>query len=342
MSLKIIKFVAGAGKTTESKNYMKENNNGIYLAFNKSVVEELENQGFLAKTIDSFFLSYIIPKFTATIPLIKTGSKIKFRENNNLPNYLKGTANINIKSDGSIFNNEKIIEEINLNTANEKFKKMGKFKNSIFLNEIFQSQVLYIDNKQLEDISNFIIYNYRNSLINIIKQRFSYVIIDEAQDLKSYREDFAHLLYDSGMNFILLGDDNQNINGGGKWFESLIATETRKDSFRCPEANCKWIRENLEISIYGNNNLGGYIKTDFENIIQLDNGNRVLLYKQAAGKYKEIIQNWKGKKYTIQKAKGDTIKNDIVIVGDTLNKKLLYTAITRTTQFSYSTIKKIN
>lgn len=342
MSYKIIKFVAGAGKTTESKEYMKKNSNGIYLAFNKKVVEELSNQGFLAKTIDSFFSSYVMPKFTGPIPLIKTGAEIAFRDNNDLPSYLKGTANIKIQKDGSIFNNRKIIKEININTTNEKLKAMGKFKNSIFLNEIFQSNKLYIDDKQREDISNYIICNYKDDLLGIINQRFSYVIIDEAQDLKAYRESFANLLYNEGINLILLGDDNQNINGGGKWFENLTATETRVESFRCPESNCKWIRENLGITIYGNDNIGGYIKIDFENIIQLDNGKRVLLYKQSAGKYKEIIKNWKGEKYTIQKAKGDTIENDIVIVGDTLNKKYLYTAITRTTQISYSTIKKVN
>lgn len=52
---------------------------------------------------------------------------------------------------------------------------------------------------------------------------------------------------------------------------------------------------------------------------------------------KEIIKNWKGKK-TIKKAKGQIIKNDIVIIGESLNVKNLYTAITRN---CYSTIKRI-
>lgn len=56
MNSKVIKFVAGAGKTTYSEEYMSKNKNGIYLAFNNSVVDELKNKGYLCKTIDALFL----------------------------------------------------------------------------------------------------------------------------------------------------------------------------------------------------------------------------------------------------------------------------------------------
>lgn len=51
MNSQVVKFVAGAGKTTFSENYMKDNKNGLYLAFNNSVVDELKNKGYLCKTV---------------------------------------------------------------------------------------------------------------------------------------------------------------------------------------------------------------------------------------------------------------------------------------------------
>ena len=58
--------------------------------------------------------------------------------------------------------------------------------------------------------------------------------------------------------------------------------------------------------------------------------------------YKEIINNWSGRICTIQSAKGETINEDIVIVGKSLNKKMMYTAATRTRGKVFHTIKRIN
>ena len=107
MDSRVIKCVAGAGKTTYSEEYMNEHKNGIYLAFNNSVVNELRNKGYLCKTIDSLFSSFIIPKFTSAIALIASGSTINYVDSKTLPTYLKGVANIKINEDGSIYNKEK-------------------------------------------------------------------------------------------------------------------------------------------------------------------------------------------------------------------------------------------
>lgn len=342
MNSKVVKFVAGAGKTTYSKNYMDINKNGLYLAFNTSVVEELESKGYLAKTIDSLFHNFIIPKFTSMIPIISTGAQIKFYNIEEKGSYLNGAANISIDKDGNIYNKTKKITEVTMYTKNSDLNKMSYFPNSAFVRKIFADGALNIGNSHREDISNFIIENFPDKLMDILKVRFSFIIIDEAQDLKGFREVFAQLLYKSGINLVLLGDDNQNINGGGNFFENLLATKTEAISFRCPEKNCEWIRGNLGIDIYGNDNLGGYKKIKFSEIIPLDDGKRVLLYSQKTNKTAEIIEKWTGDKYTIKKAKGSTINNDVVIMGMSLNKKNLYTAVTRTTRFVYSTINKVN
>ena len=57
--------------------------------------------------------------------------------------------------------------------------------------------------------------------------------------------------------------------------------------------------------------------------------------------YEDLINNWKGIKMTIKSAKGSTIKNDIVLIGKTLNKKSFYVALTRTTKNAFSCIEKI-
>lgn len=177
-------------------------------------------------------------------------------------------------------------------------------------------------------------------MINILSSRFNYIIIDEAQDLKGYREKFAKLLYNSKIPLILLGDDNQNINGGGIWFENLSDDQIENISYRCLEANCKWIRENLNINISGNSNIGSVNIISYDEVKKYDNGERFLLYISKAGKNKIIIEKWAGPKDTIKGAKGSTIVADVVIIGEKINSKNLYTAITRTTKKVYSTVKK--
>ena len=122
----------------------------------------------------------------------------------------------------------------------------------------------------------------------------------------------------------------------------MSPTDTKQESFRCPENNCKWIRENLNIDIYGNSNISEFKTITFDEVTNYDDGNKTLLYSASSGKNKNIVDNWKGPKDTIKSAKGSTIYNDVVIIGSTINRKNYYTAITRTTGNVYSTITKWN
>ena len=292
----------------------------------------------MCKTIDGFFTSFIIPKFIFTIPLIANGSKINYVEVSKISQSQRGFANIKIHKDGKIYNQSKDTG-ITLNDSNADLYSKTQFKNEGFIKFIFGRDFLNINDELRAELSAYIIENYSIELIKLLEARFSYVIIDEAQDLKGYREEFSKLLYESKIQLILLGDDNQNINGGGNWFESLSADETKNTTYRCTEKICKWIRDNLDIEIYGNLNFGEYKEIKLSEVLNFDDGERVLLYNSSAGKQKEIIDLWNGEKFTIKKSKGDTIEKDIVIVGATLNKKNLYTAITRTTKNCYSTVK---
>ena len=95
----------------------------------------------------------------------------------------------------------------------------------------------------------------------------------------------------------------------------------------------------MGIQIYGTDNNSKVEKIEIENIHKLDDGERTLLYSQKSGKIADIVNNWLGRKNTIRSAKGSTIENDIVIIGNTLNVKNYYTAITRTKKIVYTTIK---
>lgn len=340
MNSQVIKFVAGAGKTTFSEKHMKDNKNGLYLAFNNSVVDELKNKGYLCKTIDSLFASFIIPKLTCTIPIIANGARINYLDNELARDYQRGIANIKIHEDGKLYNKASDTN-INLNMSNAYIYSLGNFKNSFFIRSIFAKDSLNINDQLRGELSQYIIKKYPDKVINFLEKRFSYIIIDEAQDLKFYREEFAKILYDSNLKLIILGDDNQNINGGGDWFQNLKPDLVENKTFRCSENICKWIRDNLHIEIFGVEKEGEYIRINNSNVLQYDDGNRVLLYHSNAGSNREIINNWRGTKQTIKKAKGSTIENDIVIVGGSLSVKNLYTAITRTTKNCYSTISQI-
>lgn len=340
MNSQVIKFVAGAGKTTFSENYMKENKNGLYLAFNNSVVDELKNKGYLCKTIDSLFESFIIPKLTMRIPLIANGAKVNYIDNKELKGYKRGIANIKIHEDGKLFNISNDTH-INLNMSDRYLHSRGEFKSSFFIKSIFTKDSLNINDQLRAELSHYIIKQYPDNIVNFLKKRFSYIIIDEAQDLKSYREEFAELLYNSNIKLIILGDDNQNINGGGNWFESLEPNLIENKTHRCSDSICKWIRDNLGIEIFGTEKSGEYIKINNSDVLKYDNGKRVLLYHGNAGSNREIINNWKGDKQTIKSVKGSTIEKDIVILGGRMRIKNLYTAITRTTRNCYSTISRI-
>lgn len=340
MNSEVIKFVAGGGKTTLSEKILKEQGNGLYLAFTNSVVEEISNKGYLSRTIDSLFTSFIIPKFTSLIPIIASGSKIKYIDSNTLPDHLKGIANIKIDKDGNIYNRTKKLD-IDININNSNLHNMTSKNNIGFLKYIFSEDELRLTHEFRSNLSEYLINNYSFQIVELLSKRFDFIIIDEAQDLKNYREKLAEALYNSKVKLIVLGDDNQNINGGGNWFESLTPTDTKNESFRCTENNCKWIRDNLNIDIYGNSNISEFKEIPFDEAIKYDDGIKTLLYSVNSGKNKVIIDNWKGPKDTIKSAKGSTIYNDIVIIGSTIGRKNYYTAITRTTKSVYSTITKI-
>lgn len=339
MNSRVIKFVAGGGKTTFAINYMAKNRNGLYLAFTNSVVDEAKRSGYLSLTFDSLFSSYIIPKLAAHIPLIADGARVEIIKEND-PNFItQGARRINIDESGGLSNGSRIISGVTLATPNSALHIMGRFANSQFIKHIFGKESLCLGHLHVEGLANFLIKNYSESIINILKDRFSCIIIDESQDLKGYRESFAQLVYQSEVPIILLGDSNQNVNGGGLWFEDLSPTETKNFSYRCADGVCRWIRENLSVDIQGTNKEGAYINISLNDVPQLDDGIKKLLYRANSGhRIKPVIDNWRGPKGTIQSVKGETIDADIVIVGNTLNRYNLYTAITRTTKSVYSTV----
>lgn len=340
MNSTVIKFVAGGGKTTYSKSYLCNHKNGLYLAFTNSVIDDINRKGFLSKTIDSFFTSYIIPKFVCIIPIISNKSKVTFIDSNKLPTNLKNVSQIWMDEHGKIFNKSKEIA-VDVNEKNEDLHSRNDFKNCNAIKYIFDKEKLRLTHEFRSGLCEYLINNYPILLIEIIKSRFDYIIIDEAQDLKGYRESFVKILFESEIPLIILGDDNQNINGGGIWFESLSPDEFKNESYRCPDNNCKWIREKLKIDIYGNKDYSKFVIINYGEVNKYDNGRRFLLYQAKQGKdNKEIIDNWRGPKDTIKSAKGRTIDHDIVIIGKNLNDKNLYTAITRTRKNVYSTIKK--
>lgn len=339
MNSEIIKFVAGAGKTTYSIDYLANNTGGLYLAFTKSVVGEIYNAGYLSKTIDSFFFSYIIPKFIRVIPTINNGSSVGYINKDEVSKKFLGIMNIHIDPEtGNILNKQKTTG-FSLETDRNILQKSSG-KNSGYIKFIFSDKSLNLTDTLRNELSQYLLLHYSDYIIDFIRERFSFVIIDEAQDLGGYKEIFARLIDESDIKTIMLGDDNQNImSGAGEWFGSRTPTRVQNKSKRSPEPICSWIRDNLGIEIYGNDQLvGKYHQIKIDTTQKYDDGKRHLLYNAKSGKIEKIVDSWKGPKSTIKTAKGMTIEQDIVIVGKQLSKKNLYTALTRTKQDAYSTV----
>ncbi|MDO4871699.1 MAG: UvrD-helicase domain-containing protein [Candidatus Saccharibacteria bacterium] len=340
MNSQVIKYVAGGGKTTYSRGLLKDNSRGLYLTYNNSVKDELLCEGHLAMTLDSFLTGFIIPKAIPKIPLIPDGVKIKLNETTG---YESGSRNISINPDGTLCNQSKRIDGISLCTQYDTFSSMPNFTNIKFLKIIFQKDILCLSHEQRDELANFIITNYKEYIIDIIRRRFAYIIIDEAQDIKVPKESLVEMLRNSGVPTIILGDENQNINNGSEWFSNLQATNSKTLSRRCGDGVCGWIRDNLGISITGHDRESSYNKIKYTQVLDFDDGKRFLLYKSANGKnIKSILSVWNGPKSTIQGTKGSTIEEDVIIIGDSMSRRFLYTAVTRTRKSVYSTITRIN
>lgn len=334
----VIKFVAGGGKTTYSRELMLQDPGGIYLAYNRMVVDDIARSGVLSKTIDAFFTNYILPKIITVIPLLKNIRKIEYIETKTLPKYLKNVSTIKINKNGVICNGEKETP-ISLNDKFSLIKEMGNFKNSKAINYIIETDILRLTDSLRSDLALYVLSNYKDKIVYFITSRFRFVVIDEAQDLSGYRELFAKMLFESNIELILLGDELQDIYNKECWFETLEPNQEKNISYRCSEGVCEWIRTNLEVEIHGVNGKGFCNEIKFEEVKKLDDGNRVLLYYSENSKISEIISKWNGPKSTIKNAKGTTINEDIVLIGGKMNKKNIYTAVTRTTRNVYSTVK---
>lgn len=340
-SKKVIKCVAGSGKTTDSIKFMKSSKNGLYLAFNNKVVSEISNAGYLGLTIDSLFFSYILPKMLTFIPLAARCKGIVLNQESDGELIDKKNArNISFGPDGMI-KNKKSKVCVNLNNTRDSIMTR-KFANQGALKYIFSDR-LCVTYAQMGGLASFLINKYPGQILWILRSRFDYIIIDEAQDLQSgFREDFAKLLYDNDFPVRLLGDSNQNINCGGDWFTQLEPDEEKNQSYRCPEGVCEWIRQVVGVDIHGKDSDGIVRKVTADTVKDLDNSTRTLLYAKRTSGYAEYIDNWSGEIYTIKKAKGLTIKQDIVILANDLKTNNLYTAMTRTTSNVYMTVTKLN
>lgn len=344
MNSKIIKFVAGAGKTYRSVEYLKANKNGLYLAFTNSVVDDLSYGGAISRTIDALFIGFLFPKTFSTIPIIRRGSDLQYLNTADVKDpVLKNAGKIHIDRNGDLYSGNKLLK-VSLKTPNTVLHNMAYFPNLPTLKAIFGRNQTLVSDSMREDMMAYLIANYPEQLVYFIKARFDYVIFDESQDLGGSREAFAKLLFSSDIPTIFLGDENQRIMpGSGNWFEKVQATEIQNMSRRCPEENCKWIREVLGIDIYGDKSKAGSVETvRLEDVKELDDGRRVLLYQSKRGKLTNLIENWSGPKSTIRSIKGSTIDCDIVIAGKSLNRRSYYVALTRTTKTAYTTIDKIN
>lgn len=344
MNSEVIKFVAGAGKTYRSMEYLKANRNGLYLAFTNSVVNDLSYCGAISRTIDALFIGFLLPKFLSVIPIIQRGSEIQYLNTADVTNpILKNSGKIHVDEDGNIYSGNKSLQ-VSLSTPNAVLHKMAYFPNLPTLKAIFGIQQTLVSDSLREKLMAYLIAQYPEQLIYFIKTRFDYVIFDESQDLGGSKEAFAKLLYNSDVHTKFLGDENQRIMpNSGNWFEEVQATQIENQSRRCPEGNCKWIRENLGIDIYGDTSKVGSVETVRpEDVKKLDDGWRVLLYQSKRGKLADLIESWSGPKSTIGSIKGSTIDCDIVIAGKSLNRRSYYVALTRTTKNAYTMIEIIN
>lgn len=228
----ILAAVAGSGKTTtivESLELISTSKDIIFLAFNKSVVRELEAR--VPKTVELSTMHSL-----GCRSLMRFYGKIKISENKIIDIALKlfNTWNVQ-KNDNKFLYCYRIkslvdIMRCTLTTENDVDIEAlaDMYSISIFGEEVKHAkEVLAKSNKDITTI-DFADMIYQTAVRNIKMKKYDFVFVDELQDLnKAQQAIILKIIKPKVGRFIGVGDENQSIYGfAGADFESFQRMKT--------------------------------------------------------------------------------------------------------------------
>lgn len=250
----IVEAVAGSGKSTTIIEAMKKvRGNSIFLAFNKSIADELKAKGVNARTFHSLVFSPVMRFKGASGPTMDKLRRL-CRENmssNEMKLYgafaqkLVGLA----RQQGVGFLTPDTIQTYRAIAAHHDIEPESNDADMTRALEFAQELLAWSNASDMVDFDDMLYWAVRDR-INLPK--FDFVFVDEAQDTNMIQREILRMIMGPNSRMIAVGDPAQAIYGfRGADAESLrsIATEFKCQtlplsiSYRCPTSVVKYAQQ---------------------------------------------------------------------------------------------------
>lgn len=244
----IIEAVAGSGKTTTIVNGIQQidaSKSRVFLAFNKSIAEELKRRGVPASTFHALALAGLRVKLPMSFKIdgykvnsiFKTIVAKELQDDlAELPRLVGLGKNYGIGVFDDLPNEadswSRLLEYHDLN-----FPEGAETKVCAFAKRILE---ISNQNREVIDFDDML---YLNLLLDAPADTYDFVFIDEAQDTNGIQQEFLRKLDNGATRFVFVGDRHQAIYGfRGAGTESMDIIRKRfharalplSVSYRCP------------------------------------------------------------------------------------------------------------
>ena len=282
----VISAVAGSGKTTtiiEALKHIKDDKSVLFLAFNKSIVDELKQKIQREKTdirtTHSLGFSMIRNKYRnidIKVNEDKYLEKITSTVKLNNKRYLRNIVNLCDYGRFFLIKGEKELKEI----ANKYGIVPIHDEFDVTLRLLEWSKTSIVETGEI-DYTDMI---YLPNVLNLRAFKYDFVIVDEAQDLSISQMNLFKKCIKQGSRFIAVGDNNQCINAfAGSDVESFNKLKNESNtvnlpltvSYRCPKNIVKFAQRYVPEIQYNENAEDGLIRIDVE-LNELKGGDMIL------------------------------------------------------------------
>ena len=229
----VINAVAGSGKTTtcvEAANRLHESQKVLFLAFNKSIVDELKSRLTSPNITCSTLHGYGF-RCLRNANLVTNTTKV---EEDKWRKYFKENLN---RLNGHIFQNErsndfkneleKCVDLFNMcrifcmphqsdiskiEEIDKRFGIMSSVETQNVVNDVLNVAYILKPGQSI-DFIDMLCVPVMNKTVHIKCPKYDFVFIDEAQDLSMAQQELMRLSLKEGGRFLAVGDPKQAING---------------------------------------------------------------------------------------------------------------------------------
>ena len=255
----LIEATAGSGKTSTSVELMKRTPShldGMYVAFNKHIVEEIK----LKNTPSNFTIGTLHSRGYQSIAMNHRG-KFKLEDwktfrllqsiAKNWKDVKRNKLNAKISNVADFYNYYRLTNQTDLSNFEDIVVKYDLNVNSNDLPKIRESLKVLNDynsrhNSHVEFMIDFVDMIYLPVNLNFTVKQVDVLMIDEAQDLSALQHAFIKKLLKPNGRMAIVGDPNQSIYGfSGSDIESWQKFKTLENTIELPLSYCYRCGKNI-------------------------------------------------------------------------------------------------